>query len=375
MNKVLMIAPMCSVHRRFNKANINVLKRLGYEIHLLANFDLETGGGELNRAFVKQCSEEGIKIYNLPFKRAVHVSNVRLIRKIRNLIYNGGYDIVHAHTETGGLLLRLAMIGKTKRFKAVYTPHGMSFYKGSPFISQRLFRPIERWICNRMDCNLAINTEEMEFLKLWNSKTAYFIHGIGIDTAGFVNTGTDSSIRNEMNIPQNAILLTAIGELNENKNHKVIIEAMHRLKNDDLYLVVCGVGPEKNNLLKMTEEFGLNDRIKLVGYRNDIKNILDETDIFVFSSFHEGLPVSIMEAMTEGLPVVCSDIRGNRDLIISGRGGYLFNPNSYEDLSEKIDMLIKNPKIKDEMGIFNLEKVKSYDIGNVENELVKIYRI
>lgn len=373
MKRALMIAPMGSLHKKFNKANINSLKSIGYEIHLLANFDVGCGGEKDDMSYLKQCEREGIIIHNMPFRRAVHPLNIRLLSRIRKLIYGGEFDLIHAHTETGGLLFRLAMIGKKNRYNAIYTPHGMSFYKGSSLFTQILYRPMEHWICSRMTYNLALNGEEMQCLERWNRKKARFIHGIGIPINSFMSTCVSGKFREEVNIPKNAILITSVGELNKNKNHKLILEAMHCLKNDNLYLVICGIGPEHDRLLKMAEKFGLKDRVKLVGFRSDIRNILNETDIFIFPSFHEGLPVSVMEAMTMGLPVICSDIRGNRDLIIENEGGCLFDPTSDEDLAAKIDSLIQNPIQITKMGKFNAERIKMYDISNVEKELTEIY--
>lgn len=103
------------------------------------------------------------------------------------------------------------------------------------------------------------------------------------------------------------------------------------------------------------------------------KELLAIADIFLFTTYQEGLPRSLMEAMAAGLPVICSDIRGNTDLIIGGKGGYLCGPNDVNALAKFIDILANNENLRIEMGNFNLEVVKAFDIENVQKEMKKIY--
>lgn len=98
------------------------------------------------------------------------------------------------------------------------------------------------------------------------------------------------------------------------------------MKKADIYYVMCGIGPEKEELEQYVKEHHLEKNIQFAGFRSDVHEILQCADCFVLSSFREGLSVALMEAMTEGLPVVCSRIRGNVDLIEEGVGGYLMAP-------------------------------------------------
>ena len=112
----------------------------------------------------------------------------------------------------------------------------------------------------------------------------------------------------------------------------------------------------------------------LAGYRNDTREIYQAADIFVFPSLREGLPVSVMEAMASGIPIVAADIRGNRDLIIDGKGGYLIE-NALDDreYASKITDLINNPEKIKEMTAFNLDRVLIFSIDNVKKQMTDIY--
>ena len=372
MKKALMIAPMASLHRRFNGVNIKVLKDLGYEVHLAANFSVQNGSEAANAEYEKQCREDGIITHNIGFYRAASLKNAEVVKKLAQIIEEGGYDIVHAHSETGGLLFRLAM-KKKRTYKAIYTPHGMSFYKGSSVLSQAVYRPAEKWICSAMDANIAMNNEEYAVLEKWNKSTACYVHGIGLDLGKFRDKPDRAQVREKLGINDEAVIITAVGELNKNKNHRVIIEALSKLKNRNAYMFICGVGDLQNELEEMIRSHGLENRVKLLGYRNDIKDILYASDIFAFPSYHEGLPVSVMEAMCTGLPVVCSDIRGNNDLIQPKKGGYLCNPDSSDEFSKAFAELLADETMRRKMGAYNANIIEAYGRENVAAELGEVY--
>ena len=115
--------------------------------------------------------------------------------------------------------------------------------------------------------------------------------------------------------------------------------------------------------------------LELLGYRTDINELLNASDIFVFPSFREGLSVSLMEAMASGLPCVVSRIRGNVDLIDESKGGYLCAPDSVEDFKSALDSLLNNKKHQSEFGKYNKEKMTRFDINYVLNKISGIYFI
>ena len=108
------------------------------------------------------------------------------------------------------------------------------------------------------------------------------------------------------------------------------------------------------------------------GFRYDINEILKAADVFVFPSFQEGLPVSVMEAMAAGLPVICSDIRGNRDLI-DKKGGFLVKPDDVHGICRGIDKLAADPELRSKMGAYNKMQANKYDIHMVLSKMQKIY--
>lgn len=368
-----MLAPMGSVHRRFNRANIEALQSLGYQVELAANFENGDGPEVHNQQYVGECKEKGIVTHTIPFERHSLTGSLNCMPQMKQLLKEGQYDIVHAHTETGGLILRLAKSVKgNSRF--FYTPHGMSFWKGSSLKSQLVYRPLERWICSGMDMNLGMNQEEVDVLRKWNSKTAAYVHGIGLNLERFQKEGKPrNNVRAEFGVKEEDKLIVSVGELDDNKNHATVIKALTFLESKNYKYVVCGVGTNKDTLNQMAANAGLSDKVILAGYRSDIPDILHAADMFVFPSFHEGLPVSALEAMACGLPLICSKIRGNVDIVKDGENGFLFEPEDYLSLAIAMERLIANQSLAVTFGEKNKEIVKAFSQNAVIEELKKLY--
>lgn len=365
--KVLLLAPMSSVHERFGRAGISALRALGCEIHLAANFSSSAH----DKAYGRRMEAEGFLLHDLPFARHSLKKNLHLLPGLRRLLREEAFDLVHCHTETGGILTRLAMsaAGETRY---LYAPHGMSFYKGSSLKSQLLYRPVEKWICAGMQKNLAMNGEELELLQKWNPETAGYIHGVGLDVEGITALSVDRAAkRAELGVPEGAVLLLSVGELNENKNHRVVLEALSRLPHENLCYMICGEGDRREALRRQAEASGI--RLLLPGYRYDVREILKIADLFLFPSFHEGLPVSIMEAMAAGLPVVCSDIRGNIDLIRDGENGLLCAPNDADGFAKAISALLCDSALAERMAARSREVVADFSLPRVTCEMQEIY--
>lgn len=371
MRKVLLSAPMSSVHERFNIANLEALKSLDCEIHLTANFSIDTHAIE----YKNKCEKEGYIIHDIPFVRHSFKDNLSCVPQFKKLLKEEKFDLVHCHTETGGLLVYLSEKAD-KKTKYMYTPHGMSFYKGSSLKSQLTYRPIEKLICSKMDVNIAINDEEYEVLSSWKKESAKFVHGAGFDFDTINNVVVDiDRKKEELGIPLDKELILSVGELDDNKNHKVILEAISRISKDKRpYLLICGEGENRNQLISLAKKYDYEDCLFLPGYRYDMSEIFRIADLFVFPSYHEGLSFALMQAMASKLPVLCSRIRGNVDLIDEDKGGCFFEPDDSSLLYELINNMLNDETKRKEFGLYNFEKSKLYSLHNVKNELEIIYK-
>lgn len=375
MKKALMLSSVASMIDQFNMENIKILKNLEYEVHVLANFSFgNTTSDERTKEFKKELEDMGIKVYNVPIPRKITAIKemVSSYKKIKEICKENKYDILHCHSPIGGVLARLAFKEFRKTGgKLIYTAHGFHFFKGAPIKNWLIFYPIEKFCSRYTDCLITINKEDYKRAQKFKAKEVKYIPGIGIDTEKIKNIKRDREVLKKFGI-KNEVVLVSVGELSDRKNHKVILEALEKIEDDYIY-IICGQGEKKEELVNLSKKLKIQNKVKFLGYRQDVKEILKASDIFCFPSKQEGLPVALMEAMASGLPVVCSNIRGNSDLIEEKKGGYLLEyDNSYEFLL-KIHELINNDSLRKEMGEFNLEKIKEFDRKKVNNLMEEIY--
>lgn len=375
MKKALMLSSVASMIDQFNMENIKILKILGYEVHVLANFSFgNTTSDERTKEFKKELEDMGIKVYNVPIPRKITAIKemVSSYKKIKEICKENKYDILHCHSPIGGVLARLAFKEfREKGGKLIYTAHGFHFFKGAPIKNWLIFYLIEKLCARYTDCLITINKEDYKRAQKFKTKKVKYIPGIGIDTEKIKNIKRDREILNKFGI-KDEVVLVSVGELSDRKNHKVILEALEKIEDDYIY-IICGQGEKKEELVNLSKKLKIQNKVKFLGYRQDVKEILKASDIFCFPSKQEGLPVALMEAMASGLPVVCSNIRGNSDLIEEKKGGYLLEcDNSYEFLI-KLHELINNDSLRKEMGEFNLEKIKDFDRKKVNNLMEEIY--
>ena len=248
-------------------------------------------------------------------------------RDMRRLLAENQYDIIWTNEPVMGVVTRLAARDLRKSgTRVVYMCHGFHFFKGASLLNWLVFYPVERFMSRFCDAIVTMNQEDYERAKTFHSKHVYKIPGVGVDGSRFLQDADPSlrsSKRRELGIPQDAFLLLSVGELTKRKNHEVVLKALKELKRPDVHYVICGVGNLQEHLETLAKKFGLENRVHFLGYRHDVSEIMHSADCFVFPSRQEGLPFALMEAMASGLPIICSRIRGNVDLIEDRKGGIL----------------------------------------------------
>ena len=313
-------------------------------------------------------------IWNLPLERnPLSFNNLTALRKLIKIIKLNKYDIVHVHTPVASVIGRLGcIITKTKCF---YTAHGFHFYKGAPLLNWLIYFPIEWFLSFFTDTIICINKEDFELAKKYfhANKTEY-IPGVGINIDKFANVKIDrEQKRKELGIPNNCKLLLSVGELNNNKNHQVVLKALAELKNSNIHYAICGNGNLYNYLLNLAKHLNVDKQFHLLGSRSDVPEVLKCADIFIHPSLREGLPVSVMEAMASGLPCIVSNIRGNVDLIQNKVNGFIANdylPTTYAKL---IIELLEDKAKKGLSSSQIIEFSKKFGIENVVSLISKLY--
>lgn len=151
-----------------------------------------------------------------------------------------------------------------------------------------------------------------------------------------------------------------------------MIKTLSHIKNHkNIIYLIAGKGPLEKYLKEECKKLGIENQVKFLGFRKDIYEICKISDIYIFPSLQEGLPVALMEALYFNLPVICSNIRGNNDLIENNKNGFLVK-NSIFEYKDKLDFLLKDDFYK-KMKIDNKEIIQKIDTNNIEKIMEKIY--
>ena len=423
--RVLIFATTAYMIERFNMMNIKLLQDMGYTVDAACNFEfgnpMSSESLEHFRAELKALKVEAIQI---PVNRRIYdiANNGQALIKTVGLLRKRHYSFVHCHTPVGSVVARLAC--RLTGTKVIYTAHGFHFFDGAPRINWLLYYPVEKLFSYMTDVLITINREDYDRAKAkFHMKHLEYVPGVGIDTDKFAmsrdesdcnigclsynendtegsieaNHGTEYPkektdlsvrvlVRRELQIADDARMILMVGELSKRKNHISVLKAMAEIEAEHrLCICIAGTGAYRETLEKYIEEKHLQDKIKLLGYREDTLRLYQAADAFLFPSYQEGLSAALMEAMACGLPVAASRIRGNTDLVDSD-GGMLFDvgrePKHIEDESESVphirEALRWLSSLSDEelslLGKHNYGKIREgFGLDKVRERLHEIY--
>lgn len=196
----------------------------------------------------------------------------------------------------------------------------------------------------------------------------------GVNYSALLRVYKQAQKRASFGIPLDATILLSVGEVNANKNHEIVIRALAKLKDNNLYYIICGSGVLLEKEKCLAEQLGISQNIIFAGYQKNVFDFYQMADIFVFPSYREGLSVALMEAMASEMPVICSDIRGNNDLIDNGNGGNRVSPGSIELWVEAIKMMLEKRSNWQVYGDYNRKKLlNEFDKNLILYKMREIY--
>ena len=365
INKKVLFTATITLHiKTFHLPYLKWFKEQGYEVHVAAKNDF------INEpCIIPNCDKYyDIKFARFPFSKV----NINAYKELKKLIQENNYDIIHCHTPVAGVLTRLAA-KNSKNTTVIYTAHGFHFFKGAPLVNWLIYYPVERFCARYTDKLITINKEDYKRakrFKLHKNGKVYYVPGVGINLEKIQNLKVDiKQKKTEIGILEDIPVLLSVGELIKRKNHETVLKALSQIKDKNFVYLICGRGVLMEHLQNLTKQLGLESEVKFLGFRKDIAEICKTADLFIFPSYQEGLPVALMEAMAAGLPVIASNVRGNRDLIEKEN---LFEPNDVKTLTSLIEKrfdVMENDEFRKET-YTNLEQ---YSLTNVLKQMAEIY--
>ncbi|BAF59277.1 MAG: glycosyltransferase family 4 protein [Pelotomaculum sp.] len=343
----------------------------------------------LEVGFVFSPSPEGNILRRLGFP----VKEIYIDRKInpwtdfRSIIKLYGFfrlvrpRIVHTHTSKAGVVGRIAasLAGVPN---VLHTVHGFPFHPGMPGVKQRFYRQIEKWMAGLTHIMFSQSREDVATalelgIKPRRGDLIYIGNGVDLGEfdPGLYPIPRRCLVRKELAIGETEPVITMIGRINREKGYHDLVEALQGVK--DLPWRALFIGPDEGFLpavKKQIERSGLEDRIRVLGQRGDIADLLSVTDIYVLPSYREGLPRSLIEAQAMALPCVATDIRGCREVVEDGVTGLLVKPGDSVTLGRALRKLLLEPELRFKMGREGrLRMCRFFNEAEVARRIMAVY--
>ena len=365
--RVLFTATLVRGHiAKFHIPYLKWFKEQGWETWVAASNDYPDGVCE-----IPYCDHYvNIDFARSPFSKQTLVA----YRQLRRLFSEERFDIVHTHTPVGGVLTRLAARDARRAgTKIVYTAHGFHFYKGAPAVNWALWYPVERLMSRFTDVLVTINDEDYKRAQKFAHCRVEYVPGVGIDLGRFACIRDRAGKRVALGLADGDFALLSVGDLIPRKNQAVIVDALSLLP-ENVKLFICGEGVERGNLEEQIAQLELQGRARLLGFCPDMAEVMHACDALVFPSVHEGLPVSVMEAMASGLPVVASSIRGiDPDLLKDHESGLVLESVDPGHIAAAVAELMGDASLRGELAANAAKTVERFGLEDALAATSQIY--
>ncbi len=278
-------------------------------------------------------------------------------------------NIVSLNSSKVGIVGRLACF--LHRTPCIFTVHGWSFTDGIPKNKQFFFKTLERGLRNLCSGWIVVSQYDLELgikSKAAIANKTYLIHnGVNIlnDSSRTIPAFIDNNSPETINI-----IFTARHD--HQKDHITLFKSIKNICNIKVYLL--GDGPLINSNIQAAKQIGVFDKVNFIGFTNKVEHYLAMSHIFVLITNWEGFPISILEAMNYKLPVIASDICGNKEAVINNQTGFLVPPKDYKTLEEKLLILIENKNLREKMGEQGYHHLnESFNFNKVFNKTKDVF--
>ena len=369
MKKILFAASTLSHIENFHIPYLKYFKDNDFEVHIMGK-----GNNKSPIPYVD-------KVIPVNFeKNMFSLKNFISAFKISKLIKKEKYSTISTHTILASFFTRLGIMLSLKKHPLVInTVHGYLFDENSDFIKKVIMILAEKFVRPVTDTILVMNSTDYEIAKKYNlyKKNLYSIDGMGINASKFPFSTEEnkSYLREKYNIPKDDFLLIYVAEFSKRKNQQFLIDSIKILISEgynNVKLLLLGDGVLLDDMKQYSKTLGIEDNIIFKGYIKEVCNYYQISDICVSSSRIEGLPFNIMEAMSTGLPIIASKIKGHIDLVDHESNGFLYNFDDIDSFCNYVKMLYSDRSLLTSMGISSNELSKNYTLESVYPEITNI---
>lgn len=284
-------------------------------------------------------SDAGVSVKFVPMRREISpLADLRALRGLSRFFRRHDFDVIHCHSAKAGFLGRWAARRARSRAAVAYSPHAFAFQMRAGALRRWLYLALERWAGRWTDLLITACESERSLAVAHRivPRERTVVVPTGIDLSRFTAEGASAAFRERLGVPPQHRLVGAVGAVVAQKGHSYLVEAAQTVieRFPHTTFVIAGEGPLRRPLEERAQALGLGRRMRFLGHRDDIPDLLASLDLFVLPSLWEGLPYALLEAMAAGVPVVATDIAGVTDLIRPADTGHLTGAGSAGGLAE-----------------------------------------
>ncbi len=318
----------------------------------------------------------GVRVLEVPMRRSISpYRDWQALRALSEIITRLDPDLVHAHSAKGGFLSRIA--ARNAGVPAIYTPHILPFRKCRRGLKRWIYRSIERYAAGSTEFLIAVSDAERAAAleaRLLRPEQIVVIPN-GIVAAEFYHPERRQTVRDALGVDEAAKLVGAVGNLRPQKDYETLIRAAALVPaSESLRFVIAGEGPLRRKLAALIRRRGLADRFVILGWYEDIPGLLAALDIFVMSSWCEGCPYALLEAMASGTPVVATAVPGIEEIVVDGRYSRLAPAGDAQALARAIQQAISDSEASRHMAAAARQLVEeTYSVQTMLSRTAEVY--
>ncbi|TML83491.1 MAG: glycosyltransferase family 4 protein [Actinobacteria bacterium] len=356
------------------------LRERGYDTTLVAG---TLARGEDSMSFVAE--ELGVRVERVPeLSREISpLRDLRAILRLAQLIRRERPKILHTHTAKAGAVGRIAALaaGHARPPIIVHTFHGHVLRGYFDPVRAYGFRLLERWLATKTTTLIAVSPQVRDDLVHLGvaprEKFTVIRLGIELDERISAPDGARAETRRLLGVPQDAFVVGWIGRMTGVKNTDQVLAALKLLRDRgvDAYLCMVGDGPDRERLERRAHDLGVVKRCLFLGYQEEVARFYAAFDGMILTSVNEGTPVSAIESLAAGRPVVATRVGGVPDVVDDGEDGFLVDPGSTEQLADRLEELARNPELREQMGERGRARVPSrYAVTRLVEDMDRLYK-
>ena len=286
--------------------------------------------------------------------------------EIRSIVREFQPDVLALHSAKAGLIGRVAARGLG--IPIIYTAHGWPFTEGASSRAARLYEWIERSAAPLADRIIAVSE--------YDRKLAISSGVASPEKVVTIRNGIpDSRLRANAGANSAPVRITMVARLDAQKDHATLFAALGGMIEANWALDLVGDGPDEGSLRRQCAELGISERVSFLGLRRDVATILAASHLFVLTSNWEGLPLSILEAMRAGLPVIATDVGGVSEVVVTGETGYLVPRRDVQRVSGHLRGLVSNPAERLRLGLSGRQRFETaFRFDSMAEETLALYQ-